>query len=492
MGLGAILMFAGEVIYRVILWLITAMVGNRLGSAVTGHFGLLMSVERVAETLGRAGLPMTNHRFVARCIAAGDNYGVRVTARLTAFLAVATSIPVFLALWFAAPWLAGTYYPHPELTTAFRICGAVVPLTALMLTMLAVPQAARNAVPFVTVSRIGAPLAFAAGAAVVVVLRGNAQGLMLAYAGSVALGAVIAGIHLLHWLPDAGGKRETDVRLRSLVLFSLTMTLKTVSTLILFTADMWILGRYVSSAELGVYFAASRTAQFISFPRQAVNPLLSPTASALHTRGDIEGLRKQYVAATRWTVGASLFIFGVICIIPRLAMRVIGKEFVGGESLLMILSWSWVAQAAFAGSQFVLIMTGGQKVATVTEWIGAILFVAGLPYICAHWGSTGAAWWVLISVVGVNCAREINLHQRLHIHPFDGRFLWASVASAALIWPLSYLSSRHPGNLPLAGVLLLIFAVAFSVICWYGWMPELAARLRRKLERSPAPPTSAP
>jgi O-antigen/teichoic acid export membrane protein len=424
---------------------------------------------------------MTNHRFVARCLATGDTRGVRLTARLTALLALATSLPVLAVIWFAAPYVATACYHRPDLIAAFRIGGATVPLTSLMLTLLAVPQGARNVIPYLSVWLIGHSVVFLGGALVVVPLGGDAEGLMWAYAASMAVGCLASGVWLLAWLPQAQGEGETDIRLGELARFSATMLLKAVSTLLLLTADVWILRRYVSSSELGVYFAASRTAMLVGFPRTSINPVLSPTASALHAQGDLEGLRRQYVAATRWTVGASLAIFGVIQIAPGMVMRVFGGDFAGGGGLLTVLSWSWLVQAAFAGSQFVLIMTGGQKVATATEWVGAVLFVAALPWICAHSGTMGAAVWVLLSVIGVNCARELNLHHRLGLHPFDGRFLWASAASAALLWPLTGIGRRFGDRPVVLAACVGAFLLAFAAICWYGWMPELAARVRRRL-----------
>jgi O-antigen/teichoic acid export membrane protein len=110
-----------------------------------------------------------------------------------------------------------------------------------------------------------------------------------------------------------------------------------------------------------------------------------------------------------------------------------------------------------------------------------VLFVAALPWICAHSGTMGAAVWVLLSVIGVNCARELNLHHRLGLHPFDGRFLWASAASAALLWPLTGIGRRFGDRPVVLAACVGAFLLAFAAICWYGWMPELAARVRRRL-----------
>src|SRR5207245_3279962 len=75
---------------------------------------------------------------------------------------------------------------------------------------------------------------------------------------------------------------------------------------LLFWTDFFVVSRYVSKADLGVYAAAVRIAQTLVLFLIAVNYMFSPFVADLHARGERDRLGGLYKALTRWIMAGSL------------------------------------------------------------------------------------------------------------------------------------------------------------------------------------------
>jgi len=473
LGLGALLVAVGEGLLSLIQYAGGVLIGRGMGAAALGEFGLYLLVARMTDTLGRGGLPVTNIRFVAQYLAVGDVAAARTTVKLTTVLAIITGLAAGVGLWAVSPVVATHFYHRPELTTGFRIAACMVPLTAIMLTMLAVPQAAKNAVPLVAISRVGVPLLGLAGTAVIVALRGTVLQLVWVQAGALALGTAVAALVMVRLMPTGPSSADTGAKLRAILRFSVVMCAKAVSRFLLFSLDVIILGHFVDKVQLGVYFAASRTALFIPFPRRAVQPLYMPVVSEQYARKDLAGMERAYAVTRRWTTGPALALFGAMVIAPAAIMRINGAEFTTGGAVLAILGVAALAEASLGGSNEVLIMTGGQKLATVTEWAALALMVATLPPLASRWGIMGGALSVLLTQGGVNLARQLWLTKHVGFHQFDRQFVKALIPSVGLIAALAYAGVWFGDNAASNAIRLSIFGVLFLAILAWGWLPEL-------------------
>ncbi|MGQ9730650.1 MAG: lipopolysaccharide biosynthesis protein [Candidatus Zipacnadales bacterium] len=473
LGMGALVVAVGEGLFSLLQYLLQVVIGRGLGAGVLGQFGLLTLVGRLVDTLGRAGLPVTNIRFIAHYLALGQVNAARTTVRWTTILATLTGLAAGVALWVSAPFIAEYGYHDLALTAGFRIAAFMVPLTVVMLTMLAVPQAAKNAVPLVAISRVGVPFLALCGTVAVVAAKGSLLQLVWVQVATTAMGTMAAAFVMMRVIPKKASGSAGEANLRRIIKFSIVMSAKVVSRFLLTSLDVIIVGHFVSKPELGVYVAASRTALFILFPRRAITPLYMPVVSEQFARKDIKALEHTYCVSRRWTTAPALALFGVMVIAPAAIMRVNGPEFAVGGVVLALQGVACLLDTSLGGSNEVLVMTGGQKMATVSEWVAVAVMVLTLPFFATRWGIVGASVSRLIALGGVNVARQLWLTKHVGFHQFDKQFLKASVASAALISGLAY-AGIWTGDTMISNVVrLLIFSAGFLGIMLWGWLPEL-------------------
>jgi O-antigen/teichoic acid export membrane protein len=481
-GWGALLVSGGEALYNLLLWLSgVVMIGRYWGAEILGSFGMTMVVSRMSDVLGRAGLPVTNIRFLPEFWAHGNLKAVRSAAWFTTLVAAATGTAAGAALWFAAPLIAVGFYHRPDLTGAFRLAALMAPLTTVMLTALAVPQAAKDALPFVLVSRIGVPLCGLIGTGIAVWAHGGLATLLWVQVAALAIGSVASVLFMLRSLPKGPGTADAPVKWGRIARFSALMCLKGLSRFGLSVLDIILLGRFVNDRELGVYIAAQRISLFITFPRRAIAPIYMPTVAEQHARGDRARMEAVYATTRRWVTGLALVIFGVMVIAPREVMATGGHELALGGAALIVLCVSNLTESCLGGANEVLLMSGGQKVATITEWAGVVILAVTLPPLATKWGIMGACWSNLLAQGSVNIARQLWLSAHLKFHQFDRRFVWAALPSAALITVLALGGGWFGGGLVSAIIRVAIFAVLFSIILIAGWLPELRVGGRLRL-----------
>jgi len=488
-GRGGTAMLFGQLANYGLRYIATVIVGRGLGRAMLGAFGLVMQLERFTQVLADAGLPQANQKFVADCLARDDRAGARATARLTGALSFVFTFALFAILWALSPAIADRFYHRPDLVLPLRIAALALPLASITGTLLSVQQAARNVLPLVLIARVGVPLLFLAGVAAAVYAQGSLIALVWSYVLAAAVGLLAALLVFARWLSAAGDGGERTVRLRQVLRFSITMCVAAIAGSVISMADLLVLKKFVSDEQLGVYYAAARTAFFVSFPLFAMNALYAPVISDLFALKDTAGLRHTYLTTTRWSTGAAFGLFGPMVIAPSLIMGIFGRGFHGGGVVLILLGAGQLVNSATGGVAWMLAMTGGQALLAWTNWVCAAISVGALVFACRWWGAVGAAACVGSVVAIANIARLIWVWRRLGFHPFDARYGICWLATGALIGVLSVLT--HLGGAGASIGALAAYAILFPVIMWYGWLARenpLAARRRAGV---PPDPTAA-
>src|SRR6202043_3821244 len=76
-------------------------------------------------------------------------------------------------------------------------------------------------------------------------------------------------------------------------------------------ADILLVGSFRNATETGLYTAANRLANIVSFVLVAVTGILAPMLVSTHRTGDRAQLEKLMKSAIRWSLVPS-----IICVIP--------------------------------------------------------------------------------------------------------------------------------------------------------------------------------
>jgi len=256
---------------------------------------------------------------------------------------------------------------------------------------------------------------------------------------------------------------------------------------LLFWVDLFVVARFVSDAQVGVYSAALRAAQVMMLFLAAVNLMFSPYVADLHNRGQTEHLDRLYKTLTRWIAAATLPVFLLIAIGPTSVLSVFGTAFSGGETALLILLGGQVANIATGSAGFILVMTGRTGSDFLIYAASIALDVVLALWLGARYGIEGAAAASAATFLFSNVARLLLVRRFIGIQPYDAnysRLVLPGAACAATMWIVHSAIAAAPliDLVSTAVVGGLVYAIAYGAT---GLTPEerrgaavLLARLR--------------
>src|SRR5688500_5294082 len=207
----------------------------------------------------------------------------------------------------------------------------------------------------------------------------------------------------------------------------------------LFCTDLFVLTRYVSDTEVGIYSAALRAGQVIVLFLTSVSLMFSPFVADLHNKGETERLDKLFKSLTRWTLAATMPVFLLLLVAPGPALRIFGSEFSGGQTALLILIAGQFVNIATGSVGFVLIMVGRTGWDLVV-YAGSLALNLGLAFwLCPRYGMEGAAIANAVTFALSKWARLALVKRFVRIQPYDShyaRLLGPSLAAALVMWAL--------------------------------------------------------
>jgi O-antigen/teichoic acid export membrane protein len=206
---------------------------------------------------------------------------------------------------------------------------------------------------------------------------------------------------------------------------------------LLFWTDLFVLTRYATGTEIGVYSAALRAGQVIVLFLTSVSLMFSPFVADLHNRGERDRLDQLFKSLTRWTIAATMPLFLVLLVVPGPALRIFGAEFAGGQTALLIILAGQFINIATGSVGFVLIMVGrtGWDLAV---YAGSLVLNVGLAvWLCPRYGMEGAAIANSVTFALSKWARLALVKRFVDIQPYDrsyARLLAPSLAALAAMW----------------------------------------------------------
>lgn len=363
------------------------------------HLGLNVAIIRLAPTYRETG-ELDKLR--------GLVWGGRLTALGAGTLVMLAGMA---GLYFFAPYLTGSYVLPMYLAL---VCVPLFALTdvqdgigrgnAWMGLALAPPYVLRPLLvlaAMVAAYALGLPMraTTAAGAAII------------ATWGAGLVQTFIINSRLRESLP--AGPRAYDWRTWFTV--SLPMLVILGSELMLQNTDILVISRFMTPADVGIYFAAGKTMALIMFVHYAVGSAVANRFAALHARGDRESLRAFVRDAVNWTFWPSLAGAIIILALGKPLLWLFGPQFSGGYAVMCILVFGFLFRSAMGPAEFLLNMLGEQALCAAVLFTSAVLNIALNLVLVPHWGLVGAATATAISLVMAALMNSIAVYRRLGI-----------------------------------------------------------------------------
>ena len=454
---------------------------GRAGPSALGTITLASQFAFIGGAATRFGMDMAAVRRVAIDVGRGEGGRVRAVLTRAAAIAAGVSVVVGLVVFVAAGGIAGVLGAE-EGTQALRAAALALPFVALCQVYLGGTRGLKIMRHTLWVYWAGQPVAWIVVMVVLWTVSKSTGASVLAYAVSWLLATLAAAwawrreTARFEVLPPLPG--ET----RELIAYGAPRAPAALLAQLLFWTDYFVLSRYVTSAELGLYAAAVRVAQAIVLFLIAVNYMFSPFVADLHARGERDRLDELFKALTRWVVAGTIPIVLLLAVVPGPVLRIFGGQFDRGTTALRILLVGQLVNVAVGSVGFILIMVGrtGWDLLVYAASFALDLVIAFV--LAPRFGAEGAAVAQAATLALSNAARLYLVWRYVHIQPFNRlyfRLAIPAVPSALVMIGVHLLLRAQGWPIELFGTAIAGAAVYAPLLLMAG----LSAEERRSMAR---------
>jgi len=402
-------------------FLISVLLARTLGVKEFGLYAFAWSFLALLSTPAAFGFPQLLVREIAANRAKGE-WGavhgiVRFSRRITLWASLGLVFWAGLGLWLFSDSLSA----ESVMTLAVTLLG--LPLWALVQLQGSALRGLDRILAGQVVQMLVRPvvfLLFFGGAWFVareLLSAPFALGLQVVAAGV----ALLAGGLLLHHslkdqVPESSAIKYDPAWLRS----ALWLLLLALLNLIPQHVGVLLLGMMRGTEEVGLYKVAFQAASLIPFGLMAVNTVIAPTLSHLYASGEMQRLRQVVMAAAGVALALALpLILFYLLAGSWFLGATFGKDFVAGAGSLAILAIGQTVNAAAGPVGLLLIMSGHERLTTLSTAAGATVnLLLGLLLI-RFWGVEGAAVATALGLITFNLLALYFVIDKLKIMLFE-------------------------------------------------------------------------
>lgn len=215
-------------------------------------------------------------------------------------------------------------------------------------------------------------------------------------------------------IPKGPQKRHTKLWLATSFPIFLSDTLY----LLFGYTDILIMGLFVPSKDIGIYFAALKTFALMAYVSYSVGMATASRIATLHLQGRHHELQLFIRKSARWTLGLSLATSAALLIAGPWILGLFGPAYKEGYPLMTIFALGLLARASVGPVDRVLTMTGHQtlvaKIFAVTLGINIALCFLLIP----PFGTTGAALALMLTNWFESLILAWFVKKHFGVHPF--------------------------------------------------------------------------
>jgi O-antigen/teichoic acid export membrane protein len=479
---GSALNLAGAVATGLLHFVLLVIVTRGLGAQGTGAFyeavALFLILSSAAALGSDAGLP----RMVPRLRALGRVRDLRRGLAVSLWPVAAAGCLLGLLVWIYAAELADVFSRHGAAETAqladfIRTFALFVPVAALSLAVFAATRGFATMRPTVYLDKLARPALQPLLMLPVILAGAGSTAIALAYLGPY-LPALAAGLVWMGLLLRRAERRREGTpalqRIRSLEglwgeywRFTGPRGLAAIFQ----TTSLWLntllIGALRSTKEAGVYAASSRYLAMAAMAAVAIRQVLAPKLSELLARRSTGRAAAAYQTTTSWMIALTWPIYLALLTFGPALLRVFGRDFAGGDVVLVVLAATMLAATAVGPVDVVLLMGGRSSWNLVNTVISLGVNLALNFALTPRYGLAGAAVAFAAGILLNNLLPLVQVWWSMGLHPF-GPGTRAAAALSAVSFGLVGLVLRALAGPTVAG--FVAYAVAgcglYAVLLW--------------------------
>jgi O-antigen/teichoic acid export membrane protein len=353
---GAMISFGIRVLGAGLLYALHVLLARWMNADGYGVYVFAISWTSFLAQFGALGLPNAALRFVPE---------YRSTDRLAllgGFLRTSRGFIAAAALLLAAgAAVVVAVVPTGDMPRSALLVGvALTPLMALLLFETEVLRACNRFAWSYAPNQVLRPLAIGLGAGGLVALTGTVTPFQVL----IATGVVFVGmVGLQQWRSRTlleSSAPSPERRPRRWLRVAVPLLLTSGFQLLLRKTDVVLLGMLMGSEEVGIYFAALRTAQIVTFLGFAVDAVAAPEISRLY-HSNREDLQATVARLAHWYFWPTLVAAVGLAFVAEPILSLFGAAFTAGTPVMLVLMAGLVINAAMGAQTHLLTLTGHER-----------------------------------------------------------------------------------------------------------------------------------
>jgi len=408
----------GRVISTTIYFVYSVVIARALGANLIGLYFLGMDTVFFLSIASILGLDQGMLRYVPLFIGQKNNRFVKGTILFALKIAGCLSLLFGFLLFIASPVISKHVFHNLELEKVLMIFSIALPFICLSNILLYSIQGFRRLKYRVYVENLLLPISRFIITLLFLVLGWKLLSVLSAHLISVVLGFLLAFYFLTILFPPLIRKMKYETDRKGILHFSLPMYAKSLLGTSSVWINTWLLGMFKSSAEVGIYKVAARTATLGTMILVSFNSIFAPTISELHGQNQIGKLETLFKITTKWTITCSLFVYLPVMIFSSPILGIYGKEFVIAAVPLVLLCLAQIINSGVGSSGYMVAMSGRSDIVLINQIITVTLVVVLSVVLIPKYGMLGAAVANGVSIILVNIAQLTETYLLMQIHPY--------------------------------------------------------------------------
>lgn len=360
---GGVSAFTTRLIGMGFSYLFAVLVARMYGAAGTGMYNLSQSLMNFLASITKLGSDTLMTRYGAQYNAQKKFGWIKDLYNKSLLVSVPLAIIFSIAVYFLAPWIAQEVFKKddPEVARAFRIATvALLPVTIFNISN----GGLRGLKQIQIYSLLQNVSNFLFGCIIITVLFFVSDDLLvpvITYVSFITITGLLAGYFFLKYSNYGSTKVEEGLDFNEKFWIGFSLFVASLASLVRGYADTFILGRYATIADVGVYRTAFKLATIARIALTAFLVPAAPKFAELFSQGKMKELGQSAQFATKIIFWCSAPILAGVIILSPFIMGIFGKEFLAGTEALIILSIGQFINAATGPVSNILMMTGRQK-----------------------------------------------------------------------------------------------------------------------------------
>ena len=400
------------------------------------------------------------------------------------YISIPVSVIVSIFIFILADEIAVRIFHDSGLVGIIKIFAIIVPFSAFINITISIFIGLKNAKLRLYVQNVIIPSARFVSVTALILFGFGAIGAACGYLVSYFIASLFSVYYLIKNSPVATSV-EPKYFYTELVSFSLPLMVSTSAIYVMTNTDTFMLGYFLSSAEVGIYNASYSLSTLTHVFSMSIGLIFMPVFSEMLVKNKDES-RKIYQITTKWIFMLSLPVFFVLFLFPEQVIKfTFGQKYSTGAVSLMILTLCFFVGPILGPNVQALTSIGKSKEIMYLNIVTTLLNIVLNYLLIPHFGITGAALATGLSYAILNTSYSLYLYKLEKIHPLYPTLVKPAIYSIATGLTV-YTLLKHFWMLDIYA--MVVFSILFLVfhvfsIFHFGGIEEEDIMLINSIER---------